>query len=101
MQTVPPRLQGLEADPRTVRPARAGSRYAGVDIAANQREKLDRRGVRFPVKESDGRERTLIRLLPALTMRGEGAALRSGESPPKPKSLDEFDADDPTVLDEG
>lgn len=64
-------------------------------------EKLDRRGVRFTVKESDGRERTLIRLLPALTMSGEGAAMRSGESVPKPRNLDEFDADDPTVLDKG
>lgn len=64
-------------------------------------EKLDRRGVRFTVKETDGRERTLIRLLPALTMSGEGVALRTGESAPKPKSLDEFDADDPTVADKG
>ena len=60
-------------------------------------EKVDRRGARFTRKEPDGRERTLIRMLPALTMSGEGAADR-GE-PPKPKSLDEFDADDPTLAD--
>lgn len=60
-------------------------------------EKLDRRGARFTAKQADGRELTLIRMLPALTMSGEGAADR-GE-PLKVRSLDEFDADDPTVAD--
>lgn len=60
-------------------------------------EKLDRRGVRFTAQQADGRELTLIRMLPALTMSGEGAADRS--EPPKKPSLDVFDADDPTVAD--
>ena len=60
-------------------------------------EKLDRRGVRFTATQADGRELTLIRMLPALTLSGEGAADRS--EPPKEPGLDDFDADDPTVAD--
>lgn len=60
-------------------------------------EKLDRRGVRFTAVQPDGRELTLIRMLPALTMSGEGASLRS--EPPQQPSLDDFEADDPTISD--
>lgn len=60
-------------------------------------EKMDRRGVRFTAVQPDGRELTLIRMLPALTMSGEGAADR-GE-PPEPRNLDDFEADDPTLSD--
>ncbi|MCC7072087.1 MAG: hypothetical protein IT383_12235 [Deltaproteobacteria bacterium] len=60
-------------------------------------EKMDRRGARFTAVQPDGRELTLIRMLPALTMSGEGAPDK-GE-PPKPVNLDDFEADDPTLSD--
>ena len=42
LQTVPPRLQGLEGDPNGAARAGGFSLHAGVDIAPNQREKLER-----------------------------------------------------------
>lgn len=60
-------------------------------------EKLDRRGVRFTAVQPDGRELTLIRMLPALTMSGEGASDRS--EPPRQPNLDQFEVDDPTISD--
>jgi hypothetical protein len=37
-------------------------------------KRVDRKGVRFTATASDGKERTLIRMLPALTVSGEGEA---------------------------
>lgn len=42
LQTVPPRLQGLEVDPNGAARAGGFSLHAGVDMAADQREKLER-----------------------------------------------------------
>ena len=42
LQTIPPRLQGPELDPNGVSRAGGVSLHAGVDIAASEREKLDR-----------------------------------------------------------
>ena len=42
MQTVPPRLQGPELDPNGAARAGGFSLHAGVDIAASEREKLER-----------------------------------------------------------
>jgi hypothetical protein len=42
LQTVPPRLPGPEVDPNGAARAGGFSLHAGVDIAANQREKLER-----------------------------------------------------------
>src|SRR5580700_3357541 len=42
LQTVAPRLQGLEAEPNGAARAGGFSLHAGVDIASNQREKLER-----------------------------------------------------------
>jgi hypothetical protein len=42
LQTVPPRLQGLEGDPNGAARAGGFSLHAGVGIASNQREKLER-----------------------------------------------------------
>lgn len=42
LQTVPPRLQGLDVDPNGAARAGGFSLHAGVDIAASQREKLER-----------------------------------------------------------
>ena len=41
-QTVPPRLQGFEGDANGAVRAGGFSLHAGVDIASNQREKLER-----------------------------------------------------------
>ena len=41
-QTLPPRLQGLEGDANGAVRAGGFSLHAGVDIASNQREKLER-----------------------------------------------------------
>ena len=42
LQTVPPRLQGLEGDPNGAARAGGFSLHAGVEIAPDQREKLER-----------------------------------------------------------
>jgi hypothetical protein len=42
LQTVPPRLQGLDADPDGAARTGGFSLHAGVAIAASQREKLER-----------------------------------------------------------
>jgi hypothetical protein len=42
LQTVPPRLQGLEGDPNGAARAGGFSLHAGVEIAPHQREKLER-----------------------------------------------------------
>jgi len=42
LQTVPPRLQGLEGNLNGAARAGGFSLHAGVDIASNQREKLER-----------------------------------------------------------
>lgn len=42
LQTVPPRLQGLEGDPNGAARAGGFSLHAGVDIAPDQRQKLER-----------------------------------------------------------
>jgi hypothetical protein len=42
LQTVPPRLQGLEGDPNGAARAGGFSLHAGVDIALHQRQKLER-----------------------------------------------------------
>lgn len=42
LQTVPPRLQGLEGEPNGAARAGGFSLHAGVDIAPHQREKLER-----------------------------------------------------------
>jgi len=42
LQTVPPRLQGPELDPNGAARAGGFSLHAGVDIAASEREKLER-----------------------------------------------------------
>jgi hypothetical protein len=42
LQTVPPRLQGLDGKPNGAARAGGFSLHAGVDIAPNQREKLER-----------------------------------------------------------
>ena len=68
-----------------------------VQTRIDELEKIDRRGVRFTATQADGRELTLIRMLPALTLSGEGATDRS--APSQDRFLDEFDADDPTVAD--
>jgi hypothetical protein len=41
LQTVPPRLQGLEGDANGTARAGGFSLHAGVDIAAREREKLE------------------------------------------------------------
>ncbi len=73
------------------------SRIQFLQERAAELEKLDRRGARFTAVQPDGRELTLIRMLPALTMSGEGAPDK-GE-PQKRPNLDEFEADDPTISD--
>ena len=42
LQTVPPRLQGLEGEPNGAARAGGFSLHAGVEIAPNEREKLER-----------------------------------------------------------
>jgi hypothetical protein len=48
------------------------ARVRAVEERIAMLEKQVRRGARFTKLDADGRERTLIRLLPALTMTGEG-----------------------------
>ena len=70
----------------------------GLEQKIVELEKLDRKGVRFTKTSSDGREQTLIRMLPALT--AEGDAHHSGDSVSSDVSSDELPAVGPDALDD-
>lgn len=65
----------------------------------NELAKYDRKGVRFTTTTPDGREKTLIRMLPALTQEGDAPAEEpEDELPAIGPDAKAGDADDPTSV---
>ncbi len=71
------------------------AKLQGLEQQIGDLEKLDRKGVRFTKTLPDGREATLIRMLPALTQEGEPAldSVTDDELPPPAPGFD-----DPTTV---